>query len=115
MDQALLFMLTGGALFAVGLAGVFMRRDMVIRVVGASIMASGTFLVIVTGVPKGADGHADPVAQALVLTGVVISVSLSGYSLALVRRLREETVGRREERSEAEAHATSPAERGHKG
>ncbi|WP_404379121.1 sodium:proton antiporter [Caenispirillum salinarum] len=111
MDQAVLYMLTGGFLFAAGLAGVFMRRDMVIRVIGASIMASGTFLVLVAAVPKGGDGRADPVAQALVLTGIVISVSLSGFGLALVRRLREETVGRREERSEAEAHVTSPAER----
>lgn len=112
MEQAMLYMVAGAILFAIGLTGVFMRRDMVIRVVAANIMASGTFIVIVAGVPRDAAGHADPVAQALVLTGVVISVSLSGYALALVRRLHETMNARHRKPSESEARATPPAGRG---
>ena len=90
MDQMLLYMLAGGALYAVGLAGLFARRELVIRIIAGNVMASGVFLVLVAGVPKGPDGHADPVMQALVLTGIVISISVSGYGLGLIRRLGEE-------------------------
>lgn len=95
LSPALLYMVTGGVLFSLGLMAIFARRNTVIRVIGANIMASGVFLVIVTAASTGGAEEADPVAQALVLTGIVISVSLSGFALGLARRLGEERVDHR--------------------
>ena len=50
----------------------------------ANVAASGTFLLLVY-VPAG--GGPDPVTQALVLTGIVVSVAITGFAAALAERL----------------------------
>lgn len=42
-------------------------------------------------VPAGADGYADPVPQALVLTAIVIGFGMTGFIMALAVRLRHQT------------------------
>lgn len=97
MSSQMLYMMTGVVLFAIGLMALFIRRDVVPRIVGANIMASGVFLIIVTAASGTDADEADPVGQALVLTGIVISVSLSGVALGLARRLTEERVARHDD------------------
>jgi multicomponent Na+:H+ antiporter subunit C len=48
-------------------------------------MGSGIFLVLV-GLAQRQD-HADPVPQAMVLTGIVVAVAATALALALVRKL----------------------------
>lgn len=111
MDQPTIYMLTAGTLYCLGLAGLFARRDLVIRIIGGNIMASGVFLALVSGVPKAADGHADPVMQALVLTGIVISTSVTGYALGLILRIAEEHRQGREQ-DDRQKQRAGEAERG---
>lgn len=84
---AVIYLITGSALFALGLYGMFFSRHLLRKIIAANIGASGVFLVLVTG----SGSPADPVAQAMVLTGIVISVSLTALGLVLVRRLFAET------------------------
>lgn len=90
------FVLLGAGLFALGLFGLFARRNVVLKLVAVNIAASGAFVVLVAAAPRLADGATDPLPQALVLTGIVISVAVTALALALVRRLGERDVGERD-------------------
>jgi multicomponent Na+:H+ antiporter subunit C len=79
-----LFGLTGLALLAMGLHALFFRPHLVHKIVAGNVAAGGTFLILVHA-PAG-DGP-DPVAQALVLTGIVVSVAVTGFAAALAERL----------------------------
>lgn len=88
MNSSVLFGIAGLALFVIGLHALFFRPHLVHKIVAANVAASGTFLVLVYR--PTTDPHAfgpDPVAQALVLTGIVVSVALTGFAAALAERL----------------------------
>jgi multicomponent Na+:H+ antiporter subunit C len=64
-------------------------------VLALNIMSSGVFLVFI-GLARRAPGEgtplaADPVPQAMVLTGIVVAVAATGLALALIVRLRAVT------------------------
>jgi len=85
MSVELLYALTGAALFALGLHALVLRAHLLRKILAFNIMGSGVFLVLVGLAQRS--GTADPVAQALVLTGIVVAVSASALALALMRRL----------------------------
>ncbi|MDP1613443.1 MAG: NADH-quinone oxidoreductase subunit K [Sulfuritalea sp.] len=85
MTSGLLFALTGAALFAMGVAGVMLIGHLLRRILAFNLMGSGAFLVLV-GLAQRND-VADPVPQAMVLTGIVVAVAATALALALVRRL----------------------------
>ncbi len=84
MDSGLLFGVAGLALFVLGLHALFFRTHLVHKIVAGNVAASGTFLILVY---PPAEGGPDPVAQALVLTGIVVSVAVTGFAAALAERL----------------------------
>ena len=88
--QDLLFAATGAALFALALRAFFIRPHLIAKVVAANIATSGVFLFLVAAAPEGTGASPDSVAQALVLTGIVISVAWTAYALALLQRLYDE-------------------------
>lgn len=79
-----LFPLTAALLFAVGLYGVLTRGNLIHRLLAANIMATAVFLFLVVVSLRSPDGP-DPVPQAMVLTGIVISVSLTAFAVVLIR------------------------------
>lgn len=81
---------TAGLLFALGLYGMIARRTLMQRLVAANVTASSVFLYLVVLTVRD-DGPADPVPQAMVLTGIVIAVSITAFALALARWLQDET------------------------
>lgn len=83
----LLYIGLGVFLFVFGLLAAFRHRDTIIRLVALNVAGSGVFLLLVAG--AGRDGEPDPVAHALVLTGIVVAVSLTGLALGLLARLVE--------------------------
>ena len=85
MTSGLMFALAGAALFAMGVAGVVLIEHLLRRIVAFNLMGSGAFLVMV-GLAQRND-VADPVPQAMVLTGIVVAVAETALALALVRRL----------------------------
>lgn len=83
-EFAQLYALAGATLFVIGLAGVILHRQLLRKVIGFNVMGSGTFLVLVGLGARG--GQADPVTQAMVLTGIVVAVAATALALALARR-----------------------------
>jgi multicomponent Na+:H+ antiporter subunit C len=101
----LLLALASGVLYATGLF-LMMRRRLAQLIVGLSLLANGSNLLIFTAagltrsrppiVPMGAAAldtpFADPVPQSLVLTSIVIGFGVTAFALALAHRAHQ-TVG----------------------
>ena len=87
MTPALLYALGGGLLFVLGLGGMILLGQPLRKILAFNLMGSGAFLVLVGLAQR--DGVADPVPQAMVLTGIVVAVAATALALALLRRLHE--------------------------
>ena len=85
---------TAVALFFIGLAGLVLRKNMMISIIAVSIMNTAIILFFVTlfSTPDAAPpmsateivGTADPVPQALMITSVVIGLAVQAVSLVLI-------------------------------
>lgn len=91
MSTALLYAFIGIGLFGLGLYGLIVRPHLLRKVLAFNVMGSGVFLALVGFAQRTPDGSIDPVPQALVLTGIVVAVSATGFALALLRRLHGAT------------------------
>ncbi len=90
MTFPLLVMLTGAAVLAIGLVAHLVVRDHTRRIVAINVASGGVMMVLLALADRGdtgADTTADPVPQALVLTGIVIMAAITGLALALARRI----------------------------
>lgn len=87
-------------LFGIGLLNMMIRQNLLKKVIGFSIMDSAVFLLLASlgyieghGAPIVGEGAADaslyinPIPSGLVLTGIVVSVSVTAFSLALIQRI----------------------------
>ena len=87
------------ALFVIGLHTVVMHTNMIKRILGINIMGTGVFyFFIATGnveggkppiVGSGLATYINPLPSVLILTGIVVVVSITVYSLSLVIRIYE--------------------------
>lgn len=85
--NGMLYALVGVGVFGLGLYGVVARAHLLRKLLAFNLMGSGVFLALVGLSQRGRQGEMDPVSQALVLTGIVVAVSATGFALALLRRL----------------------------
>jgi multicomponent Na+:H+ antiporter subunit C len=84
------YAVVGAALFVMGLYALIVRTRDLQRILGLNVMGTGVFMVLVSSAVG--DGQAvDPVPHAMVLTGIVVAVSATAFSLALslARQRRE--------------------------
>lgn len=88
LSPFLLYGLTGAVLLSFGIYSVTMHKHIYRRILAWNILGSGIFLIL------GALGHrnmenslSDPLPQALVITGIVVSVSATALALAIARRI----------------------------
>ena len=94
------FAITSVILFVTGFANMMLHPNLIKKIVSFNIMDSATFLMLASrGMIAGrtaailTDGGANtslyvnPIPAGLVLTGIVVSVSVSAFSLALVQRI----------------------------
>ena len=94
------YAITAMLLFSVGFLNVRLHPNLIKQVVAFNIMDSAAFLLLASrGMIAGraaailTDGGADPtryvnpIPAGLVLTGIVVSVSVSAFSLALIQRI----------------------------
>ena len=94
MTPAVLYGLSGVLLVAIGLAGAIASRSLVRRILGFNVLGSGVFIIIMASARRVAGPVPDPVGHALVLTGIVVTVSATAVALALAVRLRDDEDGR---------------------
>ena len=94
------FAIASVILFGIGLLNMMIRQNLLKKVIGFSIMDSAVFLLLASlgyieghGAPIVGEGAADaslyinPIPSGLVLTGIVVSVSVTAFSLALIQRI----------------------------
>ena len=89
-------------LFVIGLSGMLFNRNLFKKVVSMGFMDSAIFLFLTStgyveghlapiitdpSVPATMEVYSSPLPAGLVLTGIVVSVSFTAFSLALTQRL----------------------------
>ena len=87
------------ALFVIGLHTVVTHSNLIKKIMGINIMGTAVFLFFVAignvtgGVPPiitgGDEVYINPLPSVLILTGIVVVVSITVYSLSLVVRIYE--------------------------
>lgn len=87
--SATIFGLLGAALVGIGLFGLLVRRDALLRILAFNLLGGGVFLVFGAVARRGAAAGlpADPVPQAIILTGIVVAFAATTLAVALVLRL----------------------------
>jgi multicomponent Na+:H+ antiporter subunit C len=101
MSAATLYTLVGVALIAVALAAIALQPHLLKKLLAFNVLGGGIFLVLIGLAPRSPTGAADPVAQALVLTGIVVAIAATALGLALMRRLHAATGRARLDEEEA--------------
>ena len=94
------FAIASVLLFVTGFVNMMLHPNLIKKIVSFNIMDSAAFLMLASrGMIAGrtaailTDGGADvsryvnPIPAGLVLTGIVVSVSVSAFSLALIQRI----------------------------
>lgn len=97
------YMVFSVILFGIGFTALFLHRNLFKKIIGLNIMDSAVYLFLASSgyidggeVPIMANGYIEgllyvnPIPTGLVLTGIVVSVSITSVSLALVTRLYRE-------------------------
>ena len=82
MTGATLYALTGAALIGIGVFGLISARHLLRRVVAFNLIGSGLFVFLGAAGARGA--AADPLPQALIITGIVVALSASALAVGLV-------------------------------
>jgi multicomponent Na+:H+ antiporter subunit C len=87
--SATVFGLLGAVLAGIGLFGMLVRPEKLLRILAFNILGGGVFLVFGTVARRGAGAGfgGDPVPQAIVLTGLVVAFAATALAVALVLRL----------------------------
>ena len=87
MLTQLIFGITGGLLFAMGLRSALIRESILARILAVNVSGAGIFLAFVAIPYRVLEETPDPVPHALVLTRIVVAVSATALAHALRRRL----------------------------
>lgn len=87
-------------LFAIGFGNLLLQKNLIKKIIGLNFMDTGTYLflaekgyiagrmapIVVNGV-QDMDAYINPIPSGLVLTGIVVSVSVTALMLSLTIRL----------------------------
>jgi multicomponent Na+:H+ antiporter subunit C len=90
---AALFALAASALVGVGLYGLIIHPEPLRKILAFNLLGGGVFLLFGVVARRGAAAGllADPVPQAIVITGIVVAFAATGLAVALLLRLAKET------------------------
>lgn len=89
MTGSTLYGLLGAALVGLGLFGMLVRTEPLLRILCFNLLGGGVFLVFGAVARRGAGAGfgGDPVPQAIILTGLVVAFAATALAVALVLRL----------------------------
>jgi len=92
MNAVTLAGLGGAALIGLGLFGLITHPHLLRKILAFNVLGGGVFLLFGAIARRGAAGiGADPVPQALVITGIVVAFSATALAVALLLRVFKET------------------------
>jgi multicomponent Na+:H+ antiporter subunit C len=78
-------------LLALALYALFVRPHLMHKVIAVNVGSSAVFLFLAAAPGSTETAGPDPVPQAMVLTGIVISIAVVAFALVLLRRISETT------------------------
>ena len=93
------YYITAVLLFSIGFVTLFLHPNLIKKIIGLNLMDTAVFLFLASmGYIEGgaapiveegakASQYINPVPGGLVLTGIVVSVSITAFSLALIQRI----------------------------
>jgi len=87
MSQFLLYALASMLLFSLSLYSFISYGHLLRKILALNVMSSAVFLMLINVAQRNRGDIADPVPQAMVLTGIVVAVSATGFALALARKI----------------------------
>lgn len=87
MSPEILYVVGGAGVFVIGLVGALTRAHLLWKVLGVNLMGSGIFTLLISASPRLPGEGADPVPQAMVLTGIVVAVSATALALGMALRV----------------------------
>ena len=93
MSGAAILGLASAVLVGLGVYGLIVQPHPLRKLVSFNVLGSGVFLFFGVAARRGAAAGlgADPVPQAMVITGIVVAFAATALAVALLRRLQEET------------------------
>jgi multicomponent Na+:H+ antiporter subunit C len=84
----LLYGFTGALLIGMAFFAIVIHKHVFRKILAWNVLGSGVFLIIGAIGRRNATGLiSDPLPQAIVITGIVVSVSATALALAIARRL----------------------------
>lgn len=83
IEAATLYGLTGAGVVGIGLWGFLSLRHLLRRVLAFNVVGSGIFLMFGAAGMRGG-GPADPVPQALIITGIVVALAATALAVGLI-------------------------------
>ena len=89
MITNLIYSFTGIILFIFGFFALIICAQPLRKILGCNVMATGIFLFLVATSYRADAAAIDPVPQAMVLTGIVVSVSVTAVALVLATSIRQ--------------------------
>ncbi len=88
MSVDILFKYVAVLLFIIGLCGMLAQPHMLRKILASNLMSVGVFLFMISTAARDGSETADPVPHAMVLTGIVVSLSITALALMLVERIQ---------------------------
>ncbi|MEI4262062.1 NADH-quinone oxidoreductase subunit K [Roseovarius sp. D0-M9] len=84
IDSATVYGLCGAAVIGVGIYGFVLHANILRRLIAFNVTGSGVFLMLASAGGRVSGAAVDPVAQALIITGIVVALSATALGLALL-------------------------------
>lgn len=84
IDSATMFGLCGAALVGVGFYGFAIHANVLRRLIAFNVIGSGVFLMLGAAGDRAPQAAADPVPQALIITGIVVALSATALGVTLL-------------------------------
>lgn len=78
------YALCGAGLIGLGLYGLMTDPRLLRRILAFNVIGSGIFLLFGALARRGTVGYADPVPQAMIITGIVVAISATALALGLI-------------------------------
>lgn len=91
MTVAIFYSLIAIGLFCIALHGLITQPHLLRKILAINLLGSSVFLLLVALANRMPDAPPDPVAHAMVITGVVVAVSATALALGLMLKLSEAT------------------------
>lgn len=82
-----IYILLGAALLGIGFYGIIEHKNFIKKIISFNIFTTGIFILFVSVSMR--DSQNDPVAVALVLTGLVVALASTTLALIIARSLHK--------------------------